>query len=514
MATDEYSERLDEMIELFQEYKSGSVTLDNITKLCQTLGLESFIDDIDTETARLSTASKIIVIDIDFSKARKRVVDVKLVLASNFDNFNYFIDHQSSDSISNNILLNSLTQYPDLHEFHSNLKFLHLLDNFSNIEIDPANTSVNTNFGPGNGSSTSANESSSYSTNFTGKLDLFKYYTELALFIRQYFAKSAARFTVSTNLNNSFGIYISNKEQTLLAKIYFEKSKDPQHRLYEFVHTEGNGGWINESPESYASGISLVMEILPEDEFIDWFPQDFIPADMIVQKNKLADENELKHSETANLSELLSKSKSNSKIADNIHLMNDFTTKLIKVRKFDISNDNIDVLMEILNWLEWSELILKQLYHLILEKDGILDNHDPNILDSSLGSISTLRRRSSVGQKRRRHSNKNRRPSITEAAMLKDEGLQQFNLHEIMTDPGTNLTTISNKTSHSDQNVLKNEKMTIEVDEVAIEDPLCPLQLLISEDHVSLAGIAKCSLYDRHETWNSFIDILKSRISK
>ena len=57
MAVDSYVDTLGQMVQLLRDYKPGSVTLENLTKLCQTLGLESFVDDINNDLARLSTDS-------------------------------------------------------------------------------------------------------------------------------------------------------------------------------------------------------------------------------------------------------------------------------------------------------------------------------------------------------------------------------------------------------------------------------------------------------------------------
>ncbi|QLG70282.1 hypothetical protein HG535_0A02200 [Zygotorulaspora mrakii] len=504
MEADTYNEQLGDMIELFQEYKSGSVTLENITKLCQTLGLESFIDDIDAQTARLSTASKIIVIDIDFSKHQKKVTDVKLVLASNFDNFDYFIDDQHSSSPSNNILLNSLTQYPDLHEFHSNLKFLHLLDNFSNVDIDPTNTSSSNNFG--------SNNSSNENGGCSGKLDLFKYYTELASFIQQDFSHNGAPFTVATNLGNSFGIYILNENQKVLARIYLEKSRDPKHRLYEFVFAEEKMDWINLSSENYTCGVSLVAEILSQE---DLFPQNFILYDSMVVNYKMVSDAHSGIQETGKLNDWISENKYNIKINDKLQIMNDFTTKLIKVKVFDISNDNIDILRDILNWIQWSETVLKQLHSLLFPSVSMSDDEKNDILGGNLPGMSTStrgRRRSSVDQKRRKHPNKIRRPSATESVMLKDEGLQQFNLHEIMTDSSSDLKSIAGTSKRDASSTDQDVKMDLDPNNLSVEESTHLLQLVISEDSISLNKIANCSLYEDPKNWKTFMDILKIHI--
>lgn len=492
MASDSYALQLDEMIQLFQEYKSGSVTLDNITKLCQTLGLESFIDNIDSETSRLSTASKIIVIDIDFSKTIGRVKDVKLVLASNFDNFDYFnepVVQSNNDGNSNegsNILLNSLTQYPDLHQFHHNLKFLYLLDTYSSINIDANNNNGTNNDGGGESS---------------GELDLFKYFTELAQFLRQYFADQGAPFKVVTNLNNRFGIYILTQvDRVLLAKITFEKSRDPQQRLYEYVYYEGNKEWINESPENFTSGVSMVMEINDE-AGQTWFPQDYVPKELVLDEGDSNDKfnamspNEFMNSLNVNASR------------GRFQVMNDFTTQLVPLRKFDISNDNSELITEILKWVQWSRSVLYPIYETLNAPEDEITKGDAGKegtvtaggLQGRHGSVATEHRK-------RRHSSKNKRSSITEATMLKEEGLQQFNLQELMTDQDTDLN--QQGPDKANPGLLGVDKM--QVDDQAIDDSGTTCQLVFSEDHVSLENVAQCTLYDDMAKWDSFLEAFKA----
>lgn len=492
MASDSYAVQLDEMIQLFQEYKSGSVTLDNITKLCQTLGLESFIDNIDAETSRLSTASKIIVIDIDFSKSIGRVKDVKLVLASNFDNFNYFngpvvqLNKDGTNKEGSNILLNSLTQYPDLHQFHYNLKFLYLLDTFSSINIDANNN---------NGTNNSAGGESS------GELDLFKYFTELAQFLRQYFADHGAPFKVVTNLDNKFGIYIFTQlSPVLLAKITFEKSRDAQQRLYEYVYYEGNKEWINESPENFTSGVSIVMEINDETNQT-WFPQDYLPKELVLDEGGSNAKNEALSPNDFMTSLNVSASRGKFKV------MNDFTTQLVPLKKFDISNDNTELIIEILKWIQWSRSVLCPIYETLnapegestagdADKEGTVTANGPQ---GRHGSVTTEHRK-------RRYSSKNTRSSITEANMLKEEGLQQYNLQELMTDHDSDLNHQATDKVNSD--LLGVDKM--QVDDQAIDDSNTTCQLIFSEDHVSLENIAQCTLYDDMAKWNSFIEAFKA----
>lgn len=510
MTSDVYGEQLDAMIQLLQDYKSGSVKLDNITKLCQTLGLESFIDNIDSEISRLSTASKIIVIDIDFDKKKGKVADVKLVLASNFDNFNYFTEQPESATASNNILLNSLVLYHDLHEFHHNLKYLHLLDTYSNIDIDTAGA-TNNGGANGNGSSGANNNDNSAGGGYSGKLDLFKYYTELAQFIRRHLEANSAPFKVQTNLYNRFGIYISEiNDNKPVAKIYFEKSEDPQHRLYEFIYGEESGDWVNESAESYTCGIFLIMEIL-EDGFSSWFPREFISDDLVQEAGESRAGDIGKESEHVDLNDLLQSSKYRPEISDKFEVTNDFTTKLIRMKKFNIGNDNLSLILEILNWVQWSKTVLYKVSSILIGSEEMTviasDSASPQ---SQLSSGAPRARRSSASSyRRRRYSNKNRRPSLTEAAMLKDEGIQQFTLHEIMTDPSaTESGQQAAESSFPMAALAGDDKM--DIDE-AIEDGDELLQLVVSEDHVSLGDLAHCTLYDDASKWNEFLDVLQKR---
>ncbi|QLQ78864.1 hypothetical protein HG537_0B02120 [Torulaspora globosa] len=491
MSSDSYGERLDEIIRLFQDYKSGSVKLDNITKLCQTLGLESFIEDVESQVSRLSAASKIIVIDIDFAKDKGKVTDVKLVLASNFDNFNYYVDNGNG-----NILLNSLVQYDDLHEFHHNLKYLHLLDSFSNIDIDASNGSTS-----GNGTGVDAGGQGAYG----GKMDLFKYHTELAQFIRYYFEANSSPFKVCTNLNNRFGIYILDHDGEFLAKIYLARAKDPRQRLYEFTYKKDSQDWINESAENYTCGVSLVMEILC-DELSTWFPQDFIPDDLL-QVNSGTAGDEQRTSAKFDLNELIQSSKNNAAFNTNFELVNDFNGKLINLRSFDISNDNLNLILEILNWLQWSQKVLQPVLNRLFGPSEIANETKQQDGQAIIGSARPRRSSASSGHKRRRFSG-NRRPSITESTMLRDEGFQQFTLNEILTNskPVT-----SQQSAESISDVASQDKMDVDH---PVDESKHPIQLVVSEDHVSLADIAHCSLYDSSEKWKTFIDIIQKYTPK
>ncbi|EHM99747.1 Med1p [Saccharomyces cerevisiae x Saccharomyces kudriavzevii VIN7] len=559
---DSYVETLNSMIELFKDYKPGSITLENITRLCQTLGLESFTEELSSELSRLSTASKIIVIDVDYNKKQDRIQDVKLVLASNFDNFDYF-NQQEGEQEKSNILLNSLTKYPDLKSFHNNLKVLYLLDAYSHIESDSSSH---------NNTSDKSLDSSNTSLNNQGKLDLFKYFTELSHYIRQSFHDNSLDFKVKTNLNNQFGIYIltqeENGQEISLAKIYLDENKtDSQNRFYEYIYSQETKSWINESAENFSNGISLVMEITANAKENDcteliWFPEDFISPELIIDTTTSA--SDLPASPP--IIDLLSNNNYNSKI----QLMNDFTTKLININKFDISNDNLDLISEILKWIEWSRIVLQKVFKLVstpnsnTNSPGFESDHtapfcnsmnDKNFLTSITEPILRANRHGSVveaSRRRRSSANKSKRPSVTESMMLKEEGLQQFNLHEILSEPAieeendedntkeqpvtmdcTNDLrfpgSVSNQHSEETDIVMENqsvpqgvgndtpsEEADVKMKDVSgrtNENDLSVLQLIVSEDHIILDAVAECNLYDDIKCWKRFIEQFEDIVS-
>ncbi|SMN18132.1 similar to Saccharomyces cerevisiae YPR070W MED1 Subunit of the RNA polymerase II mediator complex [Maudiozyma saulgeensis] len=677
MVADKYTDTLNEMITLLKNYKPGTVTLDNITKLCQTLGLESFIDDVDNEVARLSTASKIIVIDIDFIKSEGKVKDVKLVLASNFDNFNYFENKNSVESDlqtqdkENNILLKSLIDYPNLNEFHENLEFLYLLDSYSQLDVEsnnslhgssslhsntnnhsdsnnnlvtgnlsnglnnsPAgsnNNNNNNNNNTNNNTNNNSNNNSNNNNNVNGnnnnntnvsnnnnnnssssngntqleknKLDLFRYYTELSQYIQDYLKDHTMKWNVATNLDSKFGIYImtADAEPNVVAKITFKKSSDPQHRLYEYIYSKDTKEWINESAESYTMGVSLVMEIISGST---WFPKTFISKDVIFDNNgqttkfkptSINDSND-KYSNSlrsfqdpSKLLKLLTNLEDGSHPSngnelyyhEKIQLINDFTSPLIKVPFFDISNDNIDLIDEVLTWTLWSKKVLENIVELMIiqKNDTHLynDNHKnnsviPNVhsdMDNNsnttigFNSIDHYRHNSVAGVsmtptttiRRRRSSNKGKRPSITEATMFKDEGLQQFNLHDVMSEqypviteednddnmtqgPNNESITSNNNTDNNTDNndhavdstkdalaMEDDSRMDIDTMELGndIEDTREmkeeddaseqePIPLIISEDYITLGDIASCNLYEPVSQWETFITSFRQTI--
>lgn len=647
MSIDPYTKSIGEMIELFKEYNPGTVSISNIIRLCQTLRLESFTDEVNNEVSRLSIASKIIVIDIDFDKRDGSVRDIKLVLASNFDNFNYY-EHKLSDDplesdLSQNILLNSLLKYPDLKKFHYNLQFLCLLDAYSNIDSDPISSADNLS-GLSNASTqfdslaniqpspTSNANSNRQNSSPRGKLDLFKYFTELSEYMKSYLDDHAPNLDVATNLNSKFGIYILSKypsdpsnNDSILGKITLKKSKNPQHRLYEYVYSQRSKAWINENSESYASGVCLVLDIIPSATV--YFPKNFISNEMLsteapslwvdlekeslsttlwpqfhdplddtkesplsilgvlsnveigkgtymdsgssgnktfIDDEKLGSDNKETDSKTIPQSELY--------YDDKIQLVNDFTSTLCIVRNFDLSNDNLELLADIMNWMLWFKMVLEQVMRIMTvskNDSGVKNEENANVsqgnFKTDVGNAVGHRPQGSplAALKRRRSSSKNRRPSLTEASMLKAEGLHQFNLQEIMSetaivDEGTGIASIKDEIGFGSENNGLNGVTTNEAnnmlmagkdgnmdtdstkqdnfgmgnngDNVDFETNLQAAtsvgklgyfggtshevngeadseltQLIISEDYIYLDNVSGCDLYDSIEKWEQFI---------
>ncbi|CEP61527.1 Med1p LALA0_S03e04852g [Lachancea lanzarotensis] len=373
--SDAYVETLGQMVSVLQEYKPGLVTLDNVTRLCKTLRLESFTDNIDSNTVRLSAASNIIVIDMDFLKNEKQVKDVKLVLASNFDNFNYF-----NDGDNGNILFNALKCFPDLQTFYYNLKFLSVLDAHSSVETEASSSSK------------------------SEKLDLFKYFTELPEQLRSYFSDTSFNAEIRTNVDNRFGIYIWS-EGKQIAKISIEESIGADtDRLYDYRYSGGT--WNCESLDNVASGVMLSLQVCDSDLY---FPQELISEDLVLD------------AEYQNSFSVVNHQKS-------IHLYNETTTSFIQASKFNISNDKIELLAELLKWVGWWQNVLsKVLQTLKCPQPSI----EPKRRTSSNSNLMASRRRAST-TRRRRSSQMGHRPSLNESSMMKDGGLQQFTLNEVM----------------------------------------------------------------------------------
>lgn len=426
--SDAYVDTLTQMITLLQEYRPGLVTLENVTRLCKTLKLESFIDNIDNDTLRLSTASKIIVIDMDFHKSDKQVKDVKLVLASNFDGFNYF-----NDGDNGNILFNSLSCFSDLQTFYYNVKFLSILDAHSNIEIEPGVTTKRDRF------------------------DLFKYFTELPDQLRTYFQDLGVDARVKTNVDNRFGIYLTRNDEPF-AKISLEECQDREYRFYEYIYK--NGEWINESPESVTSGIKLTLQISDQSLY---FPLELASHDLLMGSDSQRPFSVVNHQRS-------------------IPLHNDLTSTLVPATKFNISNDNIELLVELLRWLYWWQQVLSPVLQTLKCPAPILAG-EPKRRSSSNSTIMSAQRRSST-TRRRRSSQKGRRPSVNDSSMMKDGGLQEFTLSDIMNQP------------------------VLEDDETSE-----PVEVTLNEEYVELSTGERCDIRMNLSQWQEFMLKFKSSIS-
>lgn len=566
---DEYVEVLGELIDLLKDYKPGAITLDNVTKLCQSMGLESFIDELDGEISRLSTASKIIVIDIDYNKVQRRVQDVKLVLASSFDNFDYNNEQivesqqegQGQGQKGSNILLNSLTDYDSLQEFHHNLEFLYLLDTYSSVDSDNGTS--------GNGSSQNASGVSSAANTSTlsdnerknandgkssdGKLNLFKYFRELKKYMNLFFKDTLnSKYKAVANVGNRFGLYIfksddySSKSKPI-AKIYFERARDPEQRFYEYIYSPEAGSWINENSENYSVGVNLILEIIDYDETegLYWFPKELFPMDLLVDSNDMETNRKVADVLSHSYYELGSMNK---KL---IQLMNDFTTDLIRIKRFNINNDNLDLISDILNWTLWYKIVLLPIYQKLSESLSDMDdqqlgfemrnselsmkNRDVALMNPPQKSGPVTTQRASVSfQRRRRSSNKGKRPSILESNVFRDEGLQQFSLHEIMSEPAVeeeetdNLNISGNDDSMAQSfvgtqeliggnDIIAGDKM--DIDEEAVredsEDSTNMEEanlLIVNEDHISFKGLGYCSFYDGIDKWISYMADLEKAL--
>lgn len=144
--SDHFNHTLNKTIAFLLDYKPDYVQLiSNITNLCKLLNLDFFQDTIQDEdendienvttsskNQRLSIAGKILVLDIDYkvseNDAYNEIMNVMLVLASNFDQFNYRNERDE------NIFLNNLTREVKLAKFNNNLKILKAMDDFSDVE--------------------------------------------------------------------------------------------------------------------------------------------------------------------------------------------------------------------------------------------------------------------------------------------------------------------------------------------------------------------------------------------
>ncbi|XBW38195.1 hypothetical protein QEN19_003787 [Hanseniaspora menglaensis] len=144
--SENFDSTLRKAIAVLLEHKPDYVQpISNITNLCKLLGLDFFQDSIQEEDdnvtsensasiqQRLSIAGKILVLDIDYTlnsdTGVSNISNVMLVLASNFDQFNY------KNENGENIFLNNFTKETKLAKFNHNLKILKAMDDFSDVEL-------------------------------------------------------------------------------------------------------------------------------------------------------------------------------------------------------------------------------------------------------------------------------------------------------------------------------------------------------------------------------------------
>lgn len=405
------------MVQLLLDYKPGCRTLSNVIKLCQTLGLESFVDQVDSTKSRLSIASKIVVIDIDYEKEMETILDVKLVLASNFDRFNYFNEN------GDNILLKSLSDSRDLKAFHHNLNFLVFLDSYSNIDIESGHTS----------------------------LDLFKYYSDLPKMLQDFLDDQQLPFSIKVNENDTFGINIYDTNGIVMS-VAMQKTNAHDKPFYEYIYYPKLKEWINESSDASTLGIALGLRFK---NYIA-FPESWIVPELIADAD-------YKKFELPNQSQVIK----------SIKLQNEFTSDLLLLKRFFISNDDISLLPDFLKWYQWHEMVLQQTLRLISNENVSVSNSNEN----------KQRRRSSVIS--------NRRPSLTDSMMLRDSGIPQFTLKEILDQP-----------------------VFSDLEENAMEiDNTQQMTLVINEEYVYFGKLQKCTYHDDDiSKWQLFTDFVKTKI--
>lgn len=140
-----FNETLEKAISFLLDYKPDYVQpVTNISNLCKLLYLDFFQDTIqedglskaegssNLQYQRLSIAGKILVLDIDYNTnldtKKEQITNVMLVLASNFDQFNY------KNQLNENIFLNNLTKEVTLKKFYQNLKVMKNMDDCTDID--------------------------------------------------------------------------------------------------------------------------------------------------------------------------------------------------------------------------------------------------------------------------------------------------------------------------------------------------------------------------------------------
>lgn len=189
----------------------GSVTVQNIQRLSNIYKFETFIEDINDKVKRLSIAGKILVIDIDFvelpgknkDQTKFELKDVRLILANNNNSFKY-VNTENGE----NILKNSLENYPNLGKFDKNLETLSIFDQFSHNDFD-----------------------------------LFDYYMR----IYETF-QNLPNFQVKMNLNDEFSIIVQNK---------YEISLLNDDRLNLNLSEYTNDNWVNKNQSINDIGIQV-----------------------------------------------------------------------------------------------------------------------------------------------------------------------------------------------------------------------------------------------------------------
>lgn len=421
MMSDTYVETLNEMIQLLLDYKPGSRTLYNVIKLCQTLGLESFVDQVDNTKSRLSIASKIVVIDIDYEKEMEHILDVKLVLASNFDKFNYFNEK------GENILLRSLSDSNNLNAFHHNLNFLVFLDSYSSVDLESGNT----------------------------RLDLFKYYTDFPRQLKQFLEDQSMPYEVKANENDTFQITISDSTARI-ATILMQHSKNADKPVYEYVYKDKLKEWVNESSESATQGVCILAEF--EDPIP--FPECWLTADQVLDPD--SKKFDIPH---------------HSQFIDSVRVHTVFSSDLIYLKKFSISNDSITLLPDFLKWYSWYNIVIKPIFSLITKESCLKTNQQQQQQQPK------MRRRSSVLS--------TRRPSLSDSTILRDSGVPQLTLKEIM-----------------DREVVDDstDAMDIDVPKDAV------LNLVVNEEFIYLNDTEKSSFNEDKGKWHEFINSLESKL--
>ena len=136
-----FDETLEKAISFLLDYKPDYVhPVTNISNLCKLLYLDFFQDTIQDSTTeddnsiyqRLSIAGKILVLDIDYKTdvetKQDCITNVMLVLASNFDQFNY------KNHLNENIFLNNLTREQTLSKFYHNVKIMKNMDDCTDMD--------------------------------------------------------------------------------------------------------------------------------------------------------------------------------------------------------------------------------------------------------------------------------------------------------------------------------------------------------------------------------------------